>query len=247
MIRIDRKPVYFREWLAKGILTVESLIKDGTCFLSYTEFLNKYHCKSCPLAFSGIIATLKTIRERFKENIDSLETVEVESFTKAFQKTKKPSNLTYRKLVATKSEKPRASQTKWYRDCDLNEEEIDWKKTFQLTRTCTKSTKVIIFQFKFLHRRLPTNSFLYKIAIKDNDLCTFCKEETDILLHLFWQCKVTSLFWGTFSQWLQLCSLIQQGNHLAMTTALELKPDSSNTKLQINFSCRHEQIVYLEV
>ena len=71
---------------------------------------------------------------RFKENIDSVETAEVESFTKAFQKTKKPSNLTYRNLVATKSEKPRASQTKWYRDCDLNEEEIDWKKTFQLTQ-----------------------------------------------------------------------------------------------------------------
>ena len=66
LIRIDRKPVYFREWLAKGILTVESLIKE-TCFLSYTEFLNKYHCKSCPLAFNGIITTLKTMRMRFKE------------------------------------------------------------------------------------------------------------------------------------------------------------------------------------
>ena len=177
------------------------------------------------------------MRMRFKENIDRVETAEVESFTKAFQRTKKPSNLTYRNLVATKSEKPRASQTKWYRDCDLNEEEIDWKKTFQLARTCTKSTKIIIFQFKFLHRRLPTNSFLYKIAIKDNDLCTFCQEETDTLLHLFWQCKVTSLFWGTFFQWLQSCSLIQKGSHLVMTTALGLKPDSSNTKLQINFSC----------
>ena len=108
LIRIDRKPVYFRECgLAKGILTVESLIKDGTSFLSYTEFLNKYHCKSCPLAFSGIFATLKAIRKRFKENIDSLETVEVESFTKAFQKTKKPSNLTYRNLVAKKRVKNR--------------------------------------------------------------------------------------------------------------------------------------------
>jgi len=59
-------------------LTIESLIKDETCFLSYAEFLNKYHCKGCPLVFSGIIATLKTIRKRFKENIDSLKNVEVE-------------------------------------------------------------------------------------------------------------------------------------------------------------------------
>ena len=106
-----------------------------------------------------------------------------------------------------------------------------------LARTCTLSTKIIFFQFKFLHRRLPTNSFLYKIAIKDNDLCTFLQEEIDTLLHLFWQCQVTSLFWGTFFQWLRSCSLIQKGNRLVMTTALGLKPDSSNTKLQINFSC----------
>ena len=65
---------------------------------------------------------LKKIRKRFKETNDSLETVEVESFTKAFLKTKKPSNLMYRNLVATKSEKPRASQTKWERDCDLDED-----------------------------------------------------------------------------------------------------------------------------
>ena len=88
LMQIDRKTVYFREWLAKGILTVESLKKHETCFLSYTEFLSKYQCKSYPPAFSGIIATLKTMRMRFKENIDSVETAEVESFTKVFQKTK---------------------------------------------------------------------------------------------------------------------------------------------------------------
>ena len=143
LIRIDRKPVYFREWLAKGISTVESLIKDDTRFLSYTEFLNKYHCQSCPLAFNGIISTLKTLRKSFKENIDSLETVETESFTKAFQKTKTPAN-------------------------------------------------------ERIGISLPTNSFLHKIAVKESDLCTFCKEETDTLLHLFWQCKVTSVFWGSF-------------------------------------------------
>ena len=117
-----------------------------------------------PLAFSRIIVTLKTIRKRFKENIDSLETIEVESSTKAFQKNS--SNLAYRNLVATKNEKSRASQTKWYRDCDLNEEEIDWKKTLQLTRRCTKNTKIIIFQFKFLQRRLPTNSFCIRLQLK---------------------------------------------------------------------------------
>ena len=115
-----------------------------------------------------------------------------------------------------------ASQTKWYRDCDLNEEEIDWKKPFNWREHAQKVSKLLFFNLNFS---------------KDNDICTFCKEETDTLLHLFWQCKVTSHFWGTFFQWLQSSSSIQKGNHLAMTTALGLKPVRSNTKLQINFPC----------
>ena len=36
---------------------------------------------------------------------------------------------------------------------------------------------------------------------------------------------------------IQSCSLMQKGKSLDMTTALGFKPDTSNTKLQINFSC----------
>ena len=197
LIRIDRKPVYFREWLAKGILTVESLTKaDETCFLSYTEFLNKYHCKSCPLAFSGIIATLKTMKMRFKENIDNVGTFEVESFTKAFQKTKKPNSLVQR------------LRPQWGRN------RLGKKNHFILREHAQKVTKSLFSNLNF-----------------SIDVCPqipFCLSGRNIFS---WQCKVTSLFWGTFFQWLQSCSLIEKGNHLVMTNALGLKPDSSNTKL----------------
>ena len=59
LIRIDRKPVYFREWLAKGILTVESLIKDETCFLSYTEFLKQISLQKLPTCFQWDYCNVK--------------------------------------------------------------------------------------------------------------------------------------------------------------------------------------------
>ena len=95
------------------------------------------------------------------------------------------------------------------------------------------------FQFKFLHRRLPTNSFLYKITVKDNDRSTFCGKETETLLHVFWNCNLTSLFWESIllNVGLQSCSLMQKGKNLDMTTTLGFKPDTSNVKLQINFYC----------
>ena len=39
-------------------------------------------------------------------------------------------------------------------------------------------------------------------AIKQSDLCTFCKTEAESLIHLFWSCGITSIFWQEFKQWI---------------------------------------------
>ena len=62
----------------------------------------------------------------------------------------------------------------------------------------TKSTKLIVFQYKLSHRRLTTNTFLYKVLkLKENDknYCTFCQSYKEnlipqhqlkkVLLHMF--------------------------------------------------------------
>ena len=76
------------------------------------------------------------------------------------------------------------------------------KSVYLFPFKCTKITKLIIFQFKLVHRRLATNSFLKKIGIKQSDLCTFCKTEEESLIHLFWSCGITSIFWQEFKQWI---------------------------------------------
>ena len=53
-----------------------------------------------------------------------------------------------------------------------------------------------VFQFKFLHRKLATNCFLLKTGIKSNDQCSFCKESSETLLHLFWECPLVKSFWN---------------------------------------------------
>lgn len=144
--------------------------------------------------------------------------------------------MTYWRLIATTSEKPNAFQEKWNTDCRLEEEEIDWESAFLLARRCTRSNKLIIYLFKLLHRRLPTNSLLYKLAIKDNDRCSFCEKESETLSHyISWDCKLTTFFWNSLFSWLQTCSLTEKD--LDMASVLCLKRDSSSKKLQINFCC----------
>ena len=115
---------------------------------------------------------------------------EVESFAEAFQKTKKPSNLTYRNLVAAKSEKPRASQTKWYIDCVLIEEEIDWKKH------ANKAPKLLFSNLIFSIDVCPQIPFFIRLQFKIMIFAPFTRKK-QTLFSIFSgnaKCKVTSLF-----------------------------------------------------
>ena len=53
----------------------------------------------------------------------------------------------------------------------------------------------------FLHRRIATNDFLLKICLKAES-CSFCREFTETLAHLFWYCKYTKKFWKDIYQWI---------------------------------------------
>ena len=65
---------------------------------------------------------------------------------------------------------------------------------------CTLSMKLRNFQFKFLNRRIATNSFLFKIKFPESNRCCFCQSAQETLLHLFWECPITEAFWNSVQQ-----------------------------------------------
>ena len=68
----------------------------------------------------------------------------------------------------------------------MTKQELNWKEAYQVAFQCTKSTKLISFNFKFLHRRISTNDFLKKIGLVDSKKCMFCEKEAEKLARLFW-------------------------------------------------------------
>ena len=96
----------------------------------------------------------------------SQESINYESFLDTFLKAKNTNKIVYRKLIEKKRKQPVNSQTKWSADCMIEKNEpIDWKAACRLPFECTKISKLRVFQFKLLHRRLATNDFLKKIKI----------------------------------------------------------------------------------
>ena len=90
--------------------------------------------------------------------------------------------LAYKSFLTQSASIPCKSQEKWLADCDSCDlDTIDWGKSYALAFLCTNESKLRLFQFKLLHRKLATNYFLFKIGIKSNDRYSFCKESSETL------------------------------------------------------------------
>ena len=195
---------------------------DNGNFLSLPAFENKYALKARPLAFYGLISAVKLLKRYIPPNMRP--PLKYEFFLARLLENTKPNRLVYKKLVTKKGERPTSSQQKWLEDVNIT---INWETTYQLSFQCTKSTTLTVFSFKFLHRRLSTNSSLDKIGLVNSEKCTFCQRETEKLVHLFWDCPVTQSFWISLSLWLQSCHVFKREMMLQLGTALGLKPDIS--------------------
>ena len=235
LVRINDSPIFFKEWYRKGITKVKHLRNREGKFLTPPELLNKYDIKVQPLAYCGIISALKKLCNTFNQGDHTNEGNSYESFSTKLMKAQKASKLVYDKLITKKSAPPTTSQQKWNQDCNLGQNEITWGATYQLAHKITKSIKLREFQFKLLHRRIPTNAFLTKIRVKENSNCSFCKKEPEKLVHLFWSCPKTALFWESIITRLKLCQIIPDSYSADMTVSLGLRSDSSKLQRQINF------------
>ena len=110
----------------------------------------------------------------------------------------------YKSFLTQSTSIPCKSQEKWLADCNSCDfDMIDWGKSYTLAFLYTNESKLRVFQFKFLHRKLATNCFLLKTGIKSNDQCSFCKESSETLLHLFWECPLVKSFWNEIGNWMK--------------------------------------------
>ena len=235
LVRVMDKPVFYKSWHQMGISHVNQIVKEQpSTFLSPTEFESKYHTKVCPLKLYGITSTLRELWKNQKPTSMPLNCKEQESFTTAFLKSKKSSRLAYQKLLDAKFNHKISSQEKWSK---VFPEALDltWYNAYMTAIKCTKSTKLIEFQFRFLHQTLATNVSLVKMGYKDDIRCTFCHDEAEHFTHLFWFCSKVELFWKHLIVSLKDRNFLSNDYLLNNLVALGLKPDTSKNKATINF------------
>ena len=71
---------------------------------------------------------------------------------------------------------------------------------YQVPFLCTTETKLRVFQFKFLHRRVATNDFLLKTGKKLGNRLMLFLNWSQRHLHIS-DCRSSQIFWNNVSQW----------------------------------------------
>ena len=137
-----------------GVTTVSNLLNETPSrFLTFEAFKGKYTVKANFLQYHSVVTAVLNPKKNFFFNQTSN--------TEQLVGSKNFCKLAYNILIERQASLPQRNQDlKWISDFQTYVvEEIDWSKTYSLPFLCTRESKLRVFQFKLIHRRIPqTNS-----------------------------------------------------------------------------------------
>ena len=101
LIRVENRPVFYKDWFLKGKTKVEHLMEDSRGkFLSLTTFQTMHDLTVRPLTFLGIISSIKLLQRYILHNNGI--SIKHKRFLTKFLKSKKPSRIVYKETCIRK-------------------------------------------------------------------------------------------------------------------------------------------------
>ena len=191
---------YYLLWKNRGVQFVSDLINhENKQFYSFEQIQEKLETNNFLMFYRLIARIPKAFKDCLKENLldihfDTHDTTD--TFVKKIVSNKK-AKFIYRSLIDNIVQNPTDKFLKWDELLDI--EITDWSEYFVIMKRSCRDIYLRNFQFKFLHRIIATNSFLYKIKLKDTHLRTFCKANDETIEHLFFDCPISYRLWQFIS------------------------------------------------
>ena len=185
------KPFIFENYCNDGIFFINDLISDGKNILTFEQLKTQYAVKTNFVEYYGLVSAIPDIWKKTISDHGRLDIIENDIVEK-LKNDKKPCKYFYQLFLEKIKENPLRSQNKWSDALCVKID--DWGKIYSMAFQATKNTKLQNFQFKLLHRIVYTNSFLYKCGLIETELCTFCTETKESLLHIFGNVYIAKIF-----------------------------------------------------
>ena len=194
-IRSGDNPIFYRNWLNKGIKTFEDIFDTRT--KQYFSFKFIQYIYSIPRNdYLKYLSLINSIPNDIKNNLthDSIgKSLNMHLLEKVLA-TKRINKMLY-DIQINHTEVEIKQKEKW--ESILENHDIEWKSIFRLSFETTVDNKLRNFNYKYLMGIVRTNKELFRFAIVNSTLCDFCGRIVDNVKHLFWDCEHTQAFLGS--------------------------------------------------
>ena len=198
----------------------------------------------------GWKAKLKTVQDVHTQ--DSNMTDSTIQYIKTANKITK---WVYGKFITMLNIPAEGARVKWNNELGTNYDIEEWEALRRNNYYMTISTKLRDFQFRILSCKTVTNVIRNKWDSQINPACTFCKNHSEIMTHLFFTCTKVKKIWSALSRWLNYHCKIKYTPELSTIITNDVK--GSNAKLintcilvtkQYVYSkkCANEQLKFIE-
>ena len=197
LLQIGNRPVNYQHWAQKGVLFINDLLDDGGGFLSLGEFLKRYPIKTNFLEYYGLITAAKLLLLRAIDTGSiSLMCKPLNSFTNVILNNGNFECRFVNTLLLHSPRRPCKSYLKWTNSFNISS--TKWTMYCMIPFNASKDVYIRWFQYRLMHRIIPTNYYLNKIGIIPSSMCTFCLIHTETIQHLFFYCDFVQRIWNYF-------------------------------------------------
>ena len=195
---------YRKSWEGEGYHILSDLLNEEGKLLTNNE-MNERKLK---IHFLDYIKLERTVKKLMNTNgkYEYKYGPHLPKILSEIRFSKKGCSRTYNILMNYNDNVIKEIKEKWERN--LNEE-IDYnviENAFKEIPKMNENAYQKYLQFKLLHLRTATNEKLFKMNIKNTNICPLCKSHIESINHVFLECNFVIILWNDIEKWIKKCT-----------------------------------------
>ena len=193
-ILVNKKSIFNATCFEAGVFYVSDLMESTDKFMSHETFCSNFKIKINFLEFHGMVGAAKNflknneIKDKNCSSNFNIRPIMPPLIDIILRNTTgaKP----FYNLINSNDDFP-TSQTSWEKKFLQKFDAAERQNIYSLPFILSQNSNLQWFQYRLNHRIIGTNDLLFQMNITTDNKCTFCKNEVENIIHLFWECKIS--------------------------------------------------------
>ena len=205
---ISKEPLFYPDWYKKGIHLIADIFDNGQ-IMSKENINKKFGININLMNYYTVKKKIALFisKQRLDIHNQPIERPTYPTHLDPIFSLKKGCRKFYENFNSQQiqNEKP-ACETIWMnliRNADINTQNDEkWKQVYKVCFYSINDNDVIWLQYRILYKILGTKSYLKKLKISSNNICSLCNSSEETIEHLFSSCTETTQLWNDIQNWI---------------------------------------------